>query len=63
MRQHGGVIGEPGAGDGRIGRGGHQYQPVRELASEEVLEQGPTGAVGLIHASRSRSQLRTAPRR
>jgi hypothetical protein len=41
-----GMLGEPGPGDGRIGRGGHQHQPVRELAPEEVLEQGPTGAVG-----------------
>ncbi|MEN3300061.1 MAG: hypothetical protein V7633_2119, partial [Pseudonocardia sp.] len=40
------MSGEPGPGDGRVGGGGHQHQPVRELASEEVLEQGPAGPVG-----------------
>jgi hypothetical protein len=40
------MLGEPGPGDGRIGRRGHQHQPVRKLAPEEVLEQGPAGAVG-----------------
>jgi hypothetical protein len=35
------------ARDGRVGRPGHEHEPVRKLSPQELFEQGPAGAVAL----------------
>jgi hypothetical protein len=42
-----GVVAHPGAGDAEIGGHGHQHEAVRQLAAQEVFEEGAAGDVGL----------------